>query len=156
MRLLLTFLILIYSSYSLAHKNTGLEIQDDGTLVGLPQKYEPASFDLKSFVIEVSGKKLSIPNCVRRNVEANDEIDFSVDLSASWYHDLIRFPPYISIRIYPKNSKFDYLLLFNLDNLEFLEAKKLDKPNDIIGFRYSRATVDFTSDCLASIKTTEV
>ncbi|WP_139345362.1 hypothetical protein, partial [Pseudocolwellia agarivorans] len=63
MRLLL-ILFAIYSNCSFAHKDTGLELQQNGSLAGLPNKYEPSSFDLESFTLEIAGKKLIIPECV--------------------------------------------------------------------------------------------
>ena len=49
MRLLLIILIVIYSGFLSAHKNTGLELKDNGTVIGLPHKYEPASFERNKF-----------------------------------------------------------------------------------------------------------
>ena len=152
MRLFPTIFLIIFSCYSLAHKNTGLIIKEDGTLVGLPQAYEPTSFDLKTFTVEVAGKTLSIPECVKHKVGVNGKGDYSLDFSASWYHNSTTLPPYIKVNVIPTNGKFEYHMLFNLDNLELIGAKKTDKWSDIIGFRHSRVPIEFSGDCLKSIK----
>ncbi|MBB1282515.1 hypothetical protein [Pseudoalteromonas sp. SR41-1] len=152
MRLFSTIILIIFSGYSLAHKNTGLEIQSDGALFGLPKAYEPSSFDLKTFTVEVAGKKLSIPECVKHKIGVSKKGDYALDFSASWYHNSTTLPPYIKINVIPTNGKFEYHMLFNLDNLELISAKKTDKWSDIIGFRHSRVPIEFSGDCLKSIK----
>jgi len=152
MRLFSTIFIIFFSCYSLAHKNTGLIIKEDGVLVGLPQAYEPSSFDHKTFTLEVAGKTMLIPECVKQKIGLYDKGGYSLDISASWYHNSTTLPPYIKINVTPKNGKFEYHMLVNLDNLELIGAKKTDKWSDTIGFRHSRVPIEFSGDCLKSIK----
>ena len=155
MRLLL-ILFVVYSGFSFAHKDTGLELQYNGSLIGLPNKYEPSSFDLKSFIIEIAQKKIIIPECIKHSIGVTNELNYSIDLSASWYHNLDNFPPYLNISIFPEAGKFEYHLLLNLDSLEFLEAIKADKPSNVIGFRHSRRPIYFTPECLGLLEVTAV
>jgi hypothetical protein len=152
MRLFSTIFLIIFSGFSFAHKNTGLEVTADGGLVGLPQKYEPASFDFKTFVVEIAGKKMLIPECVKHKLGVRVNEDYSLDLSASWYHNSTTLPPYIKINVSPNNGKYDYHMLLNLNDLKLIGAKQTDKRSDIIGFRHSREPIEFSADCLESIK----
>jgi len=156
MRLLLILFIVIYSGFLSAHKNTGLELNDNGTVIGLPHKYEPASFERKSFIIEIAKKKIIIPECIKHSIGVNNELDYSIDLSASWYHNSSDLPPYLNVSVFPVAGKFKYHLLLNLDSLELIEAVKADKPSNIIGFRHSRLPIDFSPECLGLIKITAV
>jgi len=150
MRLLL-ILFVIYSNFSFAHKDTGIELQYNGTLIGLPNIYEPSSFDLESFTIEIAGKKLTIPECVRRHIGIN-ELNYSIDFTASWYHNSTTLPPYMNIIVTPGKGDFYYYLILNLDTLGLIGAKELDKPNNVIGFVYSRRSIEFQEQCLRSFK----
>jgi hypothetical protein len=152
MRLLLILFIVVYSGYSFAHKDTGLELQYNGTLIGLPNKYEPSSFDLKSFNIEVAGKKLLIPECIRRKVGINNRLNYSIDFNASWYHNSTTLPPYMNIIVTPEKGDFYYSLLLNLDTLGLIGAKKMDKATNVVGFVHLRRPIEFTEQCLRSFK----
>jgi hypothetical protein len=152
MRLILSVVFIFISFLSFAHKDTGLKILDNGKLIGLPNKYEPASFITKSFELEVSGNKLIIPECVKRRVGITNTVDYTLDFSASWYHRSTTLPPYLNITVYPLNGEFNYYLMFNLDKLQLIKAIKTHKPSNVIGFRHTRETINYTPECIASIK----
>jgi hypothetical protein len=156
MRLILIVLSILYSSFLFAHKDTGIKLQSDGALIGLPNKYEPALLDLKSLTLQIADKKLIIPECVSKYFGANDTFIYSIDISSSWYHNLDRLPPYLNITITPDNKNIEYTIRFNMITLELIKGYSLPKERGVQGVRYSLEPLGFTADCLASINVVSV
>ncbi|WP_231614119.1 hypothetical protein, partial [Pseudoalteromonas sp. NZS71_1] len=156
MRLTLIVLSIFYSSFLFAHKDTGVKIQDDGVLIGLPQKYEPASFDRKSLTLQIADKKLIMPECLSKYFGDNSTFMYSLDISSSWYHNLTRLPPYLNMTITPDNQNIEYTIRFNMNTLEVMKGYSLPKKRGVQGVRYSLEPLGFTSECLTSIKIVSV
>lgn len=134
---LLGFLpILLMSSSLQAHQDTPLKIEN-GKITGLPEKYSPASFDIKKQSLSVAGKALVFPDVLRRvfTFDANPDLfaskppkieahPYTYSFSASWYHEQVvgSLPPYMLITVTPPDAKIRFELLIDMDKLTLLEA----------------------------------
>ncbi|WP_243317291.1 hypothetical protein [Geothrix paludis] len=89
-----------------AHQDMIIEIQKDGSFIGLPKEFVPASIQIKfsnslsdppieSLIITLSGHKIKIPATLLSMLKCQS-ID-GVFASASWYHDEKLLPYYMRI-----------------------------------------------------------
>ena len=89
-----------------AHQDMVIEIRKDGTFVGLPKEFTPASIEIefsnsltdqpiRSLAITLSGNKVKIPAILLKMMNCQS-ID-AVVASASWYHDEKLLPYYMQI-----------------------------------------------------------
>lgn len=151
MRLLASlFLLAAVCSPAFAHKDTALAIEKDGTIRGLPKKYQPASLKVRpdSLVLRVANNMISIPPCSARRFQLQKAM---VEASASWYHDgRSGLPPYIQISIVHARGQHSfmngYTILFNLVTAEIIEVDRhqIDKDEESI------SRFDYKSSCSAS------
>jgi len=131
---IIVFLWCLLVHAAAAHQDTVLKLSE-GVLTGLPKKYEPAKFDLSRKVLTIGGKELRFPAVLHR-LFPDDHIaapygdpvvikgtPYELAFSASWYHDLSGLPPYLSIRIAPKNRDFAFEILIDLDTLKFIRVE---------------------------------
>jgi hypothetical protein len=131
--LLISALVLLMSSMSQAHEDTPLKLED-GKITGLPKKYQPATFDRKEKILSIAGKRLLFPK-VLHALFTDDRVDelfgdplpvkghpYQLKFSASWYHEADVLPPYMLIRIEPKDRDYAFELLIDMDRLTFIEA----------------------------------
>ena len=130
--ILFLWCLLVHSAA--AHQDTLLKLSE-GVLTGLPKEYEPARFDLSRKVLTIGGKELRFPAVLHR-LFPDDFIvapfgdpvvikgtPYDLKFSASWYHDLSGLPPYLLIRISPKNRDFAFEILIDLDTLKFIRVE---------------------------------
>jgi hypothetical protein len=115
MRHLLFILILSFSHACFAHKDTVLNIDEDGNMTGLPVKFTPAKFDRKNLELTIGKASVSFPSCIGKFFADEDSI---ITFSSSWYHDEKKLPAYVNIDILPTGKDFSYQLLFTLDGLQ--------------------------------------
>lgn len=117
-----------------AHQDTRLTLED-GKITGLPEKYEPASFDRNKKVLTIGGKTFEFPEVLQKlftdgRVEEGPlgKIEdkghpYQLVLSASWYHDYFEIlPPYLLMRIEPQGRDYSFKLLIDMDRLRFIRA----------------------------------
>ena len=136
-------LFLLFSTSSVfAHEDTPIKLKKDGTLVGLPEKYSPASFSTSDFILKIGNRKISIPECVTNFF--TEMVDPTFSFSASWYHskpilpDYKPFPDYMSMIISSSDgNQSDVQVLFNLETLEVFEINILRENVTIDGTSYS-------------------
>ncbi|WP_426370032.1 hypothetical protein [Pseudocolwellia sp. HL-MZ7] len=152
MRLMLIVLSIFYNSSSFANKDTGVYIQSDGSLFGLPESYSPAFLDLKSLTLQIADKRLVLPECLYKYFGENGKFTYSIDISASWYHDQTRLPPYLSITLTPDEENIEYTIMFNMNTLKIIKGYSLPKERNAQGVSYMLEPLGFTSECLSSIK----
>jgi hypothetical protein len=95
-----------------AHKDRIILI-DNGKLVGLPDQYQPAYLNLQEKSLQVGTKHIVFPACVSKYFPENN--NYTVKITASWYHATTAMPPYLLISIHPSGRNYNYRLLFNLD-----------------------------------------
>ena len=98
-----------------AHQDRIIELKN-GKLIGFPDKYHPAYFDLQKKSLQIGSNKFIFPQCVSRYFPENDK--FELFITSSWYHDLKNIPPYMVIRIQPLKKEYTYELVFELDTLK--------------------------------------
>lgn len=136
-RLFLTLILSVtfFGGLAEAHQDTLLKYEN-GRLTGLPDKYQPASFDRKNKVLTIAGKSLRFPQVLQRLFTDDHKVDFMgqpmdvkgdpyrLVFSASWYHSErgSNLPPYLLIRIEPEKSDHSFEILIDLDQLKFLRA----------------------------------
>ncbi len=127
--------IAISSVAASAHQDTILKLEN-GVLTGLPKIFQPAKFDVEHKVLTISGKELRFPSSLRRLFPDDDAeeifgepqkvegIPYELTFSASWYHGpSSMLPPYLLIRIAPKERDFRFEVLVDIKDLKFIEAR---------------------------------
>jgi hypothetical protein len=119
-----------------AHQDTPLELKE-GVLIGLPKVFQPAAFDRDKKVLTIGGKQLELSPVLKRLFPDNREVDFfgktdkkdsipyDLSFSASWYHGPSTLPPYLQIRITPKERNFRFEILVDIQALRILEAEMI-------------------------------
>ena len=142
MRTILIIILILSTSSALPHQDTVIKLKKNGTLVGLPEKYSPASFSTKELVLEIGNRKIILPECVTSFFSNIDGPTFL--FSASWYHskpflaDYEPLPDYMSMIISSSNdNQSDVQVLFNLETLEVIEINILQENVTIDGTNYS-------------------
>jgi hypothetical protein len=126
--------LVILCSVASAHQDTILKLQD-GKIIGLPEKYLPASFDVSELSLSLADKRLVLPEVIRGLLIDDTKVDPFADkpskairpckfsFSASWYHgSMSDLPPYILISIVPEGAACRIELLIDMDNPKFLRA----------------------------------
>jgi len=128
--------MLMMNSSSHAHQDTRLKFEN-GKITGLPEKYLPASFDIKKQSLSIAGKTLVFPVGLRRIFTFDANFDpfesnppkiearpYTYSFSASWYHELCvgGLPPYMLITVTPPDAKIGFELLTHSDHSNFFSA----------------------------------
>ncbi|MGE9267255.1 MAG: hypothetical protein ACQKBY_04095 [Verrucomicrobiales bacterium] len=141
--ILLAIVLTIGNGISSAHQDTPLELKE-GVLMGLPKPFQPARFNLKKKILTIGGKDLQLPLVLKRlfpdtreegvfgEPHKKEGIPYDLSFYASWYHGPSILPPYLQIRIVPKDRDFRFEILVDIQNLKFLGAKMVVSlsPND--------------------------
>jgi hypothetical protein len=137
--LLCSALMMISSLH--AHQDTQLKFEN-GKITGLPDKYLPASVDIKKQTLSIAGKTLVFPDVLRGifTFDANPDPfesnppkieahPYTYSFSASLYHEQFvgGLPSYMLIKVTPADAKIGFELLIDIDNLSFLRADILVK-----------------------------
>ncbi|WP_390591301.1 hypothetical protein [Simiduia litorea] len=99
-----------------AHEDTIIERNGD-ILLGLPIKYQPATFNESDFTLSLGRLSVTFPKCVHELFVLKGEEKIIID--ASWYHEpeADGLPPYITLRTSTDTSDFGKSLLINMDTL---------------------------------------
>lgn len=116
-----------------AHQDTPLKLKE-GVLVGLPKAFQPAEFNLEKKILTIGGKDLQLPPVLERLFpDAREDlfgephqvegIPYGLTFSASWYHGPSMLPPYLQIKIKPRERDFRFEILVDIQNLKILEAE---------------------------------
>ncbi len=147
MRLSFSLFLILFCSFSFAHKDTGIKLEANGKLKGLPAKYLPANFNVQSLTLQISNRKLLIPECIAKYF-ANNELSFS----SSWYHTRSKLPPYFNIIAAHPAKNIEYTFMFNMDTLELIKAYSFPSEMVLSGIRYSMEPIVLSSSCKKSLK----
>lgn len=123
---IVTFLLCTLSFIpSEAHQDRIIELKN-GRLVGLPDQYQPAYFDLENKSLQIGTNRIIFPPCVSTYFPDNEK--YKLFITSSWYHSSDLLPPYIVFHIRPQNRDYNYELVFELDTLKpyhfLIHAKK--------------------------------
>jgi hypothetical protein len=126
--ILISFLFLCSSD--VMHQDTPLQIDDNGYIVGLPDKFSPAKFDKIEKVLRIRNRILVLPECITDYFEKHKNPKLS--LSASWYHSKDIMPYYLNFDISDKKVNYGYNILVDLETLELINVEKsTEKGNSI-------------------------
>jgi len=147
MRVNFILLSLLFSSFTFAHKDTGIKLEKGGQLIGLPKEYSPAFFKVKNSTLTIAQNKLVLPECISKYL-VKSELSFS----SSWYHTRSNLPPYLNIRATSHTKSIKYTFMFNMDTLGLIKAYSLPKNTNVSGVRYSLEPIDLSASCIQSVK----
>ncbi len=112
------FFLILFGGILFAHTDKIIEIED-GKLLGLPAKYNPAIISPNGLNIQINDIQLKFPiwfNTSKENFKMYD-----LKIRASWFHDLSILPPYIIIRMEKKSGDFAYEFFFNLETKQLYQ-----------------------------------
>lgn len=148
---ILITLFVISGLNALAHEDTPIVMEDDGTLVGLPSKFGKAHFDTASFTLAIGNKKIEIPDCIKEHFKHYQ--NYTITFAASWYHDdIVWLPNYIYLNIKTDEEPEGYNIFFNLETLEIFDLWKptLEKvaPNTL---KHSSNEIQLSDKCRRKI-----
>lgn len=142
--ILISFLFL--TNANVMHQNTRLQIDKNGNIVGLPNKFSPAKFDISNKTLRIKNRIINFPECITNYFEEHKEP--KLNLSASWYHSKDIMPYYLNFDISDKNVNYRYSILVNLETLELLELEKsTQKENSTLS-----EEIKLDKDCLKEYK----
>jgi hypothetical protein len=92
----------------------------------LPQQYQPAELDLGAFRITLRGQTVAFSPFLKSLFDQ----PYDLHLSASWYHERATLPPYLCIRISPKDRDFHYELVIDLETSRLIHLKTVKHYRD--------------------------
>lgn len=151
--LLFTTFFFLISSNPL-HKDTVLKIDKKGNILGLPQEYRKATFNLKNKHLRIKDKKITFPRCVREYFETSNISNIRV--LASWYHSKKIMPYYIRFEIYQEKKARKSRILLNLETLELmnievsaLKEKQVLSSDEV---QLEKACLNRYKQCIRSVK----
>ncbi|MGJ8726758.1 MAG: hypothetical protein ACSHYB_19595 [Roseibacillus sp.] len=133
--LLSTIVALCVSNLCRGHQDTRLKLEDK-KIIGLPERYEPASFVRAGLKLTIGGKTLVLPKVLNAVFTDGSDTEifgkkvhmeghpYKLVFSASWYHDDFdgALPPYMLIRVEPSDCDYAFEILVNMDELKILRA----------------------------------
>lgn len=144
MKYIIIIWLTISASLVSAHQDTSLKL-DGSNIIGLPESYSPASFDVSSKTLVIGQKKIEFPICLSKYFLPRES--HSVELLASWYHEPDIMPPYLHIGINLSNRDYAFQLLFNLETLEPISVEVHTSTNS--GFYMH--PIELSAECRESI-----
>ena len=142
-------IILFNSNHAEAHKNTAIKLEN-GKLIGLPEKYQPAILNMKEAWLQLANIRLNFPPCVKSFFP--EPGTYKLVVWASWYHDISVMPPYVEFWIMPNEKKYRYELLFDLDTLAAIDFTKTIYDGNSLKFE----PIAIDSACKKSIQPVKI
>ena len=140
----LFLLLVIFVSSTEAHRDTTL-VFEDGVIKGLPEPFQPATFDDKTLTLTIGESSYELPAVVRsllfeeietdpflREVGQERLVPCRFSFRSSWYHSYLnegvpeehQLPPYLSMTIsFKRQEACVIMLLFDMTTLRVLRAK---------------------------------
>jgi hypothetical protein len=111
---LCSVLLLLLSPAAEAHKDTVLALRD-GKIEGLPEKYQPATYDVERHVLRIGRHETTFAPFVESLFTERD--DWDLRITSSWYHSFWILPPYICFHLAPGKRDYGYDILMNMNTL---------------------------------------
>lgn len=145
-----TFLILVsllfLTNTDVVHQDTPLQIDKNGDIIGLPNKYSPAKFDKSEKILRIRNRILVFPECITEYFEEHKNP--KLRLSASWYHSKDIMPYYLNFDISDDETNYSYNILVDLETLELIYVnKEIQKGNS-----YHNKELELSENCLTEYK----
>ncbi|TXE11854.1 hypothetical protein FUA26_07260 [Seonamhaeicola algicola] len=129
-----TLLILIsfifIADSNLFHKDSILQIDDKGNILGLPKEFNPSKFNLDKKRLLIKDKEIIFPECICNYFEQYK--NKKITLLASWNHSKEIMPYYLSFDISDKNSNHGYRIFVDLETLELIYINKIIRERNRI------------------------
>ena len=145
-----TFLILVsflfLTNTDLVHQDTPLQIDKNGDIIGLPNKYSPSKFDKSEKILRIRNRILVFPECITEYFEEHKNP--KLNLSASWYHSKDIMPYYLNFDISDKKTNYSYTVLVDLETLELIYVKKVTQK----GNSFFNEEIELDESCLNEYK----
>ncbi|WP_062615225.1 hypothetical protein [Flammeovirga sp. SJP92] len=141
---MIIFLFLLVNSLTIAHEDTLLKVDDKGNIVGLPDQFLPAKFDLDAKKIRIKDTEVTLPKCMSSYIAEHENLE--IKITASWYHSKELIPYYMNIKLSDKEGKSGYFLLVGLETLELIEAKEMIQNGN------ETTNINFDLSCLSTYK----
>jgi len=142
--ILISFLFLTNSN--VAHQDTPLQIDENGNIIGLPNKFSPAKFDTSKKILRIRNRIIVFPKCITDYFEEHKEP--KLNLSASWYHSKDIMPYYLNFDISDKSVNCGYTILVDLETLELIYVQKATTE----GNSTYNQEIDLDENCLNEYK----
>ena len=131
MKLLLIVIPFLFSVNSgPEHQDTPLQIDKSGNIIGLPEEFSPAEFDVDRKYLRINDTEIVFPNCL--NKYFNDHEKPKINLSASWYHSKDLVPYYLNLDISQENVDYGYTILVDLETLELIYVRKSITKGNVV------------------------
>ena len=142
--ILLSFLLL--TNRDVIHKDTPLQIDKNGNIIGLPNEYSPAKFDEAEKILQIRNRIIVFPECITEYFEENKNT--KLNLSASWYHSKDIMPFYLNFEISDYSTDYSYSILINLETLELIKVYKETRK----GISFINEKIELDKKCLNQYK----
>jgi hypothetical protein len=145
-----TFLILISFLFlcnsDVLHKDTSLQLEQNGNIIGLPKNFSPANFDINKKKLRLNNKEIVFPKCLQ--IYFDEQKNSELDLSASWYHSKETMPYYLSFNIVNKKGNKGCKILVDLETLELIYIHKFKRNRSGV----SNTFIELDEKCLNEYK----
>ncbi|WP_298500429.1 hypothetical protein [uncultured Algibacter sp.] len=138
--ILISFLFLPNSNAM--HKDTLLQIDKNGNIIGLPKEFSPAKFDLTKKTLRIKDKEIIFPECVSNYFEQHQNPQ--ITLLASWYHSKKIMPYYLTFDISDISVNYGYKIFVDLETLELIYMNKTIRE----GNRIHIPRIELKKECL--------
>ena len=112
-----------FSCFLHAHMDQIIELKGTN-LIGLPKEYAPAELEMTAFRLRIGKHAMTFSPYLQNLFEEPHELR----IYASWKGTL-PLPPYIYLRIQPKEKDYSYELVFNLATLDVIELSVVLKTS---------------------------
>lgn len=144
--LLMVISFMLFTDSNLMHQDTPLQVDKNGNINGLPNKFSPAKFNFDKKYLRLNDKEIVFPDCL--NKYFNDHEKPKLNLSASWYHSKDIMPYYLNFDISQKNIDYGYTVLVDLETLELIYVRKsITKGNSVYNLK-----IELEEECLDEYK----
>jgi hypothetical protein len=142
--ILVSFLFL--TNTDVVHQDTPLQIDKNGDIIGLPNKYRPAKFNKSEKILRIRNKTLVFPKCITEYFEEHKNP--KLNLSASWYHSKDIMPYYLNFDISDNETNYSYTVLVDLETLELIYVNKVTRE----GNSFFNKELELGKNCLSDYK----
>ena len=143
---LILFSFLLLTNRDVIHKDTPLQIDKNGNVIGLPNEYSPAKFDEAEKILQIRNRIIVFPKCITEYFEENKNA--KLNLSASWYHSKDIMPFYLNFEISDYSTDYSYSILINLETLELIKVYKMTRK----GISFINEKIELDKKCLNQYK----
>lgn len=100
------------------HQDALIELKENGDLVGLPEEYYPAKFNVDSGYLRIADNEVRLPDCLMDLIDV--ECIDSLTVTASWYHSEESMPYYLGISRNMASGINEGSVLIELETLKLI------------------------------------